>query len=131
MILCLIFVAALGECSPAAHGSTEVRDASFGVRERCWNARGHLPATHFCSSGAPSTLEEAETVTGRARAGHCLGSSLVVPCRAGMERCLSRSLWSQVLVLTAAGSEPLGKPLASLVWEETAGLRGSLEALVT
>lgn len=76
-------------------------------------------------------------MTGRARAGHCLGSgaqlkggSLVVPCRAGMERCLSRSLWSQVLVLTAAGSEPLGKPLASLVWEEAAGLRGSLEALV-
>lgn len=33
MILCLIFVAALGECSPAAHGSTEVRDAGFGGRE--------------------------------------------------------------------------------------------------
>lgn len=52
MILCLIFVAALGECSPAAHGSTEVRDASFGVRERCWNARGDLPASHSCSSGS-------------------------------------------------------------------------------
>ena len=50
MILCLIFVAALGECSPAAHGSTEVRDASFGVRERCWNARwgpSSLPVLHL------------------------------------------------------------------------------------
>ena len=52
MILCLIFVAAIGEYSAAARGSTEAQGASFSVRERCWNACGDLPASRFCSSGS-------------------------------------------------------------------------------
>ena len=52
MILCLIFVAAIGEYSAAPCGRTEAWGASFSVRKRRWNTRGHLPTSRFCTSGS-------------------------------------------------------------------------------